>query len=71
MAPHIVANEQPTFVCYHCAQKYGVWLQEQRTLAIAEYHLSICDVCLRHDVAVTGPQNFGFLVEGWERRVPV
>lgn len=62
-----IADEQPTWVCRTCAQKYSAWLADQKPLPIAEYHTSMCDVCLSHDVRVTGPQNFGLLVEGWNR----
>lgn len=67
MPTETIATEQPTWVCYKCAEKYGAWLKEHKTLPIAEYHTSMCDVCLRHDVGVTRPQNFGLLVEGWNR----
>lgn len=62
-----IADEQPTWVCYTCAKHYGVWILEGKPLPISEYHTSMCDVCLRHDVGVTRPQNFGLLVEGWDR----
>lgn len=65
MADYRIAEEQPNVVCYACASKYSAWVREQKPLPIAEYHIAVCDVCLKHNVSVTHSNNVGLLVEGW------
>lgn len=67
MTTNKIAEEQPTWVCQKCSDKYGAWIREGKQIPVAEYHSSMCDVCLRHNVGVTRPQNVGLLVEGWNR----
>lgn len=67
MKHSIIADEQPMWVCQKCAEKYSVWLREQKRIPVADYHTSMCDVCLEHDKSVTRPENYGLLVEGWNR----
>jgi len=74
MTQQNTADEQPTWVCGACGHRYGHWYQgiiapsilsENRQLPPADYHLSMCDVCRRRDVQVTGPSNFGYLINEW------
>ena len=68
-----VAEEQPNWCCNDCGQEFGRWYvtgtYKGPTPQIATYHIGTCDVCLRHDIAVTEPRDFGYLIRAWNKNI--
>jgi len=66
-------DEQPTWCCNSCGQKFGRWyitgLYRGPHQHPATYHIGICDVCEENNCAVTSPQNFGYLTRVWKKEI--
>ena len=57
--------KKAVWCCQDCGKKYG---RNPNKGGVSTWHLGICDVCLKTDVYVTEPRDFGYFTEPTPRQ---
>lgn len=68
----LTTTEQPTWCCKACGEEFGRWYltgtYQGPLQHVATWHTGTCDVCLRHEIEVTEPRDFGYLGRAWDKK---